>query len=653
MGAKHAFLRRSARTVALEHLEQRLYLAGDGVDDPAPCLMEVSAEGETARAAHAVNCFAVDLYQHLQREQGNLLFSPLSISTALTMFYAGAAEETAAQMEHVLHLGTEPGIHESFATLLEFFDQTQGVDLGYTLELANAMWPQTGITLRDEFVETIRADYGGEATSLDYQNTQQSIETINEWVAQKTHDQIQDLVTRLDPNTLMAVTNSIYFKSFWASYFDPERTSDGRFRRDDGTVVTTPMMNMVADFAVADLDGNRVLEMPFREENASMVFIVPRSSTADHDLTPEELARIDSWLDSPRDLRGMRVRVPKFTTTVATQLEDLLAEMMPRAFINADFSNMTTAPMAINQVRHKAFFEVKEEGAEAAAATIVAGGDCFGAGTPILTRDGVKPIERLSPGDYVVARNEFDVNGKVEPKLIKKTFCYDGETLNLHARDKVIRVTKRHPFFVKSRGWTSARDLRAGDLLASDLRGWIAVDQVEESGQIEPVYNFSVADHRTYFLGGDTWGFSVWVHNCSAGQCFFADRPFHFLIRDNTSSTLLFMGRVNDPTQTDNDVAPIFIKQLPGDSNNDGIFDSADLVRVFNAGKYEDGIPGNATYEEGDWNLDGDFDSSDLVLAFRTGNYRPAARSLTVEIAAAVEAVFAESDRERVKAFVP
>ncbi len=61
--------------------------------------------------------------------------------------------------------------------------------------------------------------------------------------------------------------------------------------------------------------------------------------------------------------------------------------------------------------------------------------------------------------------------------------------------------------------------------------------------------------------------------------------------------------------------------QLPGDANGDGVFNSSDLVTVFAAGEYEDGIVGNSTFEEGDWNGDGDFTTSDLVFALQQGNY--------------------------------
>jgi hypothetical protein len=70
--------------------------------------------------------------------------------------------------------------------------------------------------------------------------------------------------------------------------------------------------------------------------------------------------------------------------------------------------------------------------------------------------------------------------------------------------------------------------------------------------------------------------------------------------------------------------------QVPGDANRDGLFDTTDLVLVFQAGKYEDGIEGGTKWEEGDWNGDGEFDTADLVAAFQGGRFEvpPAARPL-------------------------
>ncbi len=89
-----------------------------------------------------------------------------------------------------------------------------------------------------------------------------------------------------------------------------------------------------------------------------------------------------------------------------------------------------------------------------------------------------------------------------------------------------------------------------------------------------------------------------------------------------------------------------------GDSNRDGVFDSNDLVLVLQAGEYEDGVPGNSTFEEGDWNGDGDFSSADLIAAMQSGNYVAAARPVNSELAAAVDAMFA-SENSKARAYLP
>ena len=89
---------------------------------------------------------------------------------------------------------------------------------------------------------------------------------------------------------------------------------------------------------------------------------------------------------------------------------------------------------------------------------------------------------------------------------------------------------------------------------------------------------------------------------------------------------------------------------LTGDSNHDGRFDSQDMVLVFQAGKYEDDIFGNATFEDGDWNYDGDFASDDMILAFQSGLYEAEAGLAARDLAAAVDAIFLLSSRGHVSA---
>jgi len=138
---------------------------------------------------------------------------------------------------------------------------------------------------------------------------------------------------------------------------------------------------------------------------------------------------------------------------------------------------------------------------------------CFAAGTPLLTPEGSKPIERFAVGDLVLSRPEDDVNAPVQARRVEEVFVNLGEILHLHVGDEVIRTTPEHPFFVLDKGWTPAINLEIGDLLSSHDGQWVPVTDLLNTGEFETTYNLRVAEYSTYFVGGDGWWFSVWAHN--------------------------------------------------------------------------------------------------------------------------------------------
>lgn len=66
----------------------------------------------------------------------------------------------------------------------------------------------------------------------------------------------------------------------------------------------------------------------------------------------------------------------------------------------------------------------------------------------------------------------------------------------------------------------------------------------------------------------------------------------------------------------------VLMSRILGDVNEDRVFDSADLLAVFQAGEYEDQLVGNSSFNEGDWDGDGEFDSNDIILAWTNGHYK-------------------------------
>lgn len=580
------------RSLKIEHLENRLYLSGlpiaggnpndfsfpESPSEAGPVQTLVSETvndtnaipgtgADYSRAVESINRFAFDLYTHFQQEEGNLFLSPMSIATALAMTYAGADGETATEMADVLHVGSEPGIHGSFRALLESLDPTDDTR-PFDLDVANALWPQQGFPFREEFLQLIEAQYGGDAQSLDYASDPEAArEIINAWVEEKTHDKIQDLIPSgaLTKLTRMVLTNAIYFKGQWVTEFDPDLTRDRPFYLNSGETIDVPMMYVDSDFRYCEQDGFQVLEMPYEGEDLSMVIVLPQEGTGLDELGGSTLANVDDWLANSSRKQEVIVRLPKFKTTVSSSLNEVLQGMgMPLAFDGrrADFSGMaelnTAERLHVTSVLHKAFVEVNEEGTEAAAATAgIIGIICFAAGTPVLTPEGEKPIEEIRPGDHVLSRDERNVDGAVERKPVEECFEREGVILNLHVAGHVIRTTAEHPFYVQDRGWTAAGELHVGDLLATHNGRWLEVENVVDTGQVETVYNLRVADYHTYFVGGDGWG--LWAHNLCGGSLpvqFNADHPFHFFIRDNETGAMLFMGRITDPLAEENSINP-------------------------------------------------------------------------------------------------
>jgi hypothetical protein len=138
---------------------------------------------------------------------------------------------------------------------------------------------------------------------------------------------------------------------------------------------------------------------------------------------------------------------------------------------------------------------------------------CFAAGTPILTPNGSKPIEELMVGDLVLARPENRVDGPVRASVVEEVFEIAAPTIRLVVNGRTIRTTAQHPFYVVTKGWTPASNLKVGDKLVGAGDETATVEHLEANSQSELVYNLRVAVEHTYFVGCDEWAFSVWVHN--------------------------------------------------------------------------------------------------------------------------------------------
>jgi len=339
---------------------------------------------DTRTVIEANNRFACDLYRTLsdeERNEGqNIFFSPHSISTALALTYEGAGGETADEIRSVFYFPeNKSSLREGYRSLIAGINRN---DSNFTLRTANALWAEKTHAFLPGYISVAEDYYGAEVENMDFVSApEESRQTINRWVEDRTEEKIKDLIPAgaIDSLTRLVITNAVYFKGAWVLQFDEELTSEWAFTTARGETVTVDMMQRTdedARYNYTETDSLQILRMPYEHEGTtslSMLILLPKTNDigmAEEALGTQELS------DAIAGMRDERVRVyfPKFTLECEYLLTDTLPAMgMPTAFgPGADFSGLDgTHELFITDVIHKAFVEVNEEGTEAAAATAV------------------------------------------------------------------------------------------------------------------------------------------------------------------------------------------------------------------------------------------------------------------------------------------
>lgn len=343
---------------------------------------------DLAALAKGNTSFALALYRQLASGgDGNLFYSPYSISQALAMTYAGARGETEEQMAGTMVLGlSQERLHPAFNSLdLSLAPQSrEGEEVAFQLSIANSVWGQEGHGFLPDFLDTLALNYGGQVRDVDFRASPEDARLrINDWVARETENRVQDLIPRdaIDRFTRLVLANAVYFKAGWQSPFDERATSTAPFHALDGSEGRVSMMRQTAYFGYSRGDGYQAVDLPYQGGAVSMTILLPddgQFAGFESSFDPEGLSEILLGLESTR----LRLSLPRFELEASLDLANTLGDMgMPSAFDGrrAEFQGMDGLSclagddecLLISDVVHKAFVSVDEAGTEAAAATAV------------------------------------------------------------------------------------------------------------------------------------------------------------------------------------------------------------------------------------------------------------------------------------------
>jgi serine protease inhibitor len=337
---------------------------------PAPTM--ASPTPIDSRLVAANTRFGFKLFSQIlkQGDAENLMVSPSSVAIALSMTYNGASGETQKAMAKTLELQdmSLAELNQANATLQTDLMQA---DPKVKLAIANSLWGKQGFTFQPDFLQRNQEFYKAEVENLDFASPA-AVERINAWVKQKTEDKIPEIIQEIDPSQVLFLINAVYFKGNWTQQFDPKLTSDRPFMLSDRTQKTVPMMSQRGDYQYAETEQFQAVSLPYGDGRLSMYVFLPKTGLPE--FTPMLTAENwETWMAQFSKRQGA-IQLPRFKFEYETTLEKALTAIgMGAAFdaAQSDFSGMSAERVVINQVKHKTFIEVNEEGTEAAAVTSV------------------------------------------------------------------------------------------------------------------------------------------------------------------------------------------------------------------------------------------------------------------------------------------
>lgn len=332
----------------------------------------------------SLNSFCFKLFSSLSAgNDENFFISPFSISTALTMTYAGARAETASQLKELLHL-TNFKDEELFKLNKEYMNLL--IDLnkneGTKLNIANKIFIGKKFEILEKFEKTLIKSFKSGSEKLDFSFTTEAAKSINSFVENETENKIKNLV---QPNDLTDLTklvliNAIYFKGDWKNQFDECQTHKDDFYLNDGSSKKIEMMslnNKKFQFKrnPANIKAN-TCEFLYKGNGLAMTIILPNDGVYLNEIESQLNADVlKNVLQAPVLDSSVNVLMPKFKLEFKKELASTLAKLgAPNAFDTdkADFSGLSNEDgIFISKVIHQAVVEVNEKGTEAAAATAV------------------------------------------------------------------------------------------------------------------------------------------------------------------------------------------------------------------------------------------------------------------------------------------
>ncbi|KAL2726795.1 leukocyte elastase inhibitor-like isoform X2 [Vespula squamosa] len=323
------------------------------------------------KVANSCRFFSTNFYKVLSDEfDGNIITSPLSLHTVLSLLHHGSKGVTSNELQTVLYPSSIDVSHNEIKSLISTLNDIKEVEL----QVANAIYMHDNFQVLNEFTTVSTDVFDCGLSIIDFKNKLEAINEINSWVKKATRDKISTIISMGDINedTKAILINAVYFKGHWLHKFDDQLIKNIFFHTSETDKKLVPMMYKQSKYVYGEIPNlnTRFIEIPYVNQDIAMVILLPNEIEGLQLL--EKSFKWEDFFEASRSETDIALSLPRFKYEITIDLENILRKLGLHSMFedNADFGNLTNEPVKISKVLQKAFIEVNEEGSEAAAATV-------------------------------------------------------------------------------------------------------------------------------------------------------------------------------------------------------------------------------------------------------------------------------------------
>lgn len=324
--------------------------------------------------------FALDLFKAAdpKNPEKNYVISPLSPQILLAQLIDGCSDDARQEMIEGVRLNSEEA-----ASLSQSLHETANKDNAMNkLDIASIFYKSKNMNLTDEFNQK-RKQNQIKLETIDFSDTSNAVQEINNWVSQKTRGNIQKIVSEqnLSPDMSMLLLNAIYFKGTWKYKFN-ETNKRASFNTAENNKMSVHMMKqtnrlrfgeiMFGEYSELDT-GLRWVELPYEGDQLSMILLLPKTRfELDKNLeqvTGAHLQEIFKVIRRDYNPIKIHLKVPKFTVKDSISLVEPLKKLGVKQIFESDsaLNKLSRTPVKVGDVKQDSFLSVDEKGTTATA----------------------------------------------------------------------------------------------------------------------------------------------------------------------------------------------------------------------------------------------------------------------------------------------